>query len=124
MSFDDPVGAHKEFARNGDAEGLGRLEVDRQVEFHRLLDGQVRRFGAAENLVDVDGRPAEYWIPVYSIGNQAPQFDVFANGKDSGKPQARDGFVGWRVMDAALRAALDKGTPAEYPIFKMRRMRQ
>lgn len=40
------------------------------------------------------------------------------------EPQARDGFVGWRVMDAPLRAAIERGTPAEYPIFKMRRMLQ
>jgi hypothetical protein len=38
------------------------------------------------------------------------------------EPQARDGFVGWRVMDAPLRAVTaPKGLPAEYPIFKMRR---
>ena len=37
------------------------------------------------------------------------------------EPQARDGFVGWGVLDAALRAAgADRG-PAEYPIFKSRR---
>jgi hypothetical protein len=38
------------------------------------------------------------------------------------EPQARDGFVGWRVMDAPLAAATAKGMPAEYPIFKMRRI--
>ena len=37
------------------------------------------------------------------------------------EPQARDGFVGWRVLDAPLRSVLAKGAPAEYPIFKMRR---
>jgi hypothetical protein len=37
------------------------------------------------------------------------------------EPQARDGFVGWGVLDAALRAAgADRG-PVEYPIFKFRR---
>ena len=37
------------------------------------------------------------------------------------EPQARDGFVGWGVLDDRLRAlALDKG-PAPYPILKMRR---
>jgi hypothetical protein len=40
------------------------------------------------------------------------------------EPQARDGFVGWRVLDAPLRALLARGTPAEYPIFKVRRMMQ
>lgn len=35
------------------------------------------------------------------------------------EPQARDGFVGWRVLDAHLKNAVaGKG---EYPIFKMRR---
>ena len=37
------------------------------------------------------------------------------------EPQARDGFVGWGMLDAALReAGADRG-PAEYPIFKFRR---
>ena len=38
------------------------------------------------------------------------------------EPQARDGFVGWRVLDEHLRAAAAKGGAAEYPIFKMRRV--
>ena len=37
------------------------------------------------------------------------------------EPQARDGFVGWRVLDEPLRALTAGGRPAEYPIFKMRR---
>ena len=37
------------------------------------------------------------------------------------EPQARDGFVGWRVLDEHLRTITSKGTPGEYPIFKMRR---
>jgi len=37
------------------------------------------------------------------------------------EPQARDGFVGWGVLDEALRAITASGTPASYPIFKMRR---
>ena len=37
------------------------------------------------------------------------------------EPQSRDGFVGWSVLDATLRAAgADRG-PTEYPIFKFRR---
>ena len=40
------------------------------------------------------------------------------------EPQSRDGFVGWGVLDAALRAVgADRG-PAEYPIFKFRREAQ
>ena len=37
------------------------------------------------------------------------------------EPQARDGFVGWRVLDEPLRALTAGGRPAVYPIFKMRR---
>jgi hypothetical protein len=36
------------------------------------------------------------------------------------EPQARDGFVGWHVLDDVLRAK--SGPPLEYPIFKMRRV--
>ena len=37
------------------------------------------------------------------------------------EPQARDGFVGWGVLDDTLRAlGADKGA-AVYPIFKVRR---
>lgn len=38
------------------------------------------------------------------------------------EPQARDGFVGWRVMDGPLKALTAGGRPAEYPIFKVRRV--
>lgn len=38
------------------------------------------------------------------------------------EPQARDGFVGWHVLDDTLRALTANGRQAEYPIFKMRRM--
>jgi len=37
------------------------------------------------------------------------------------EPQARDGFVGWRVLDGTLRALTVGGRQAEYPVFKMRR---
>jgi hypothetical protein len=40
------------------------------------------------------------------------------------EPQARDGFVGWRVLDPQLRALTAGGRQAEYPIFKMRRLLQ
>jgi hypothetical protein len=37
------------------------------------------------------------------------------------EPQARDGFVGWGVLNESLRALTAGGQPAEYPIFKVRR---
>ena len=38
------------------------------------------------------------------------------------EPQARDGFVGWHVMDDALRALGAAERPAVYPVFKARRL--
>jgi hypothetical protein len=37
------------------------------------------------------------------------------------EPQARDGFVGWGVMNEILRKLTAGGGQAVYPIFKMRR---
>ena len=37
------------------------------------------------------------------------------------EPQARDGFVGWGVLDATLRALGAETRSVEYPVFKMRR---
>ena len=37
------------------------------------------------------------------------------------EPQARDGFVGWGVLDEALKGLAATGNPAPYPIFKVRR---
>ena len=37
------------------------------------------------------------------------------------EPQARDGFVGWGVMNEVLRPLTAGGRQATYPIFKMRR---
>lgn len=37
------------------------------------------------------------------------------------EPQARDGFVGWGLLDESLRALSAGGASAKYPIFKYRR---
>ena len=37
------------------------------------------------------------------------------------EPQARDGFVGWGVLDDRLKTLTADGKPANYPIFKVRR---
>ncbi len=37
------------------------------------------------------------------------------------EPQARDGFVGWGVMNEILRPLTTGGKQGTYPVFKMRR---
>src|SRR3979409_1016370 len=55
-----------------EAEGLGRLEVDDQLELRWLLDGKVAGLGAFENLVHVGSGAPKQISKVRSIGHQAP----------------------------------------------------
>src|SRR3954451_4672187 len=48
--FDHLVGAHQHRLRHGEAERRGGLEIDHQIELGRLLDRQVSRLGALEDL--------------------------------------------------------------------------
>jgi hypothetical protein len=47
------LGAQQECLGNGQPDRLSRPEVDHKVEFHGLLNGQLRRFGTLEYLVHV-----------------------------------------------------------------------
>lgn len=49
------IRAQPQRLRNRETERFGSLEVDAQLEFGRLLDGQVGGFGTLEDLVDVLG---------------------------------------------------------------------
>src|SRR5882724_5141305 len=72
--------------RDRQAEGLGGLEVDDQLELRRLLDGQIARLGALENLVHV-GRGAPKQISkVRSIGHKAPGIDILPPWKHRWQP--------------------------------------
>ena len=56
-SLDHLIRPLQERRRDRQAERLGGLEVDHQLELRRLLDGQVAGLGALEDLVDVGGGP-------------------------------------------------------------------
>ena len=62
--FDHLVGAGDDRRGNFEAERLGRFEVYDQFELGRLLHGQVSRFLALEDAIDVAGA-RRYW----SIGS-------------------------------------------------------
>jgi hypothetical protein len=50
-SLDDLVGARQHRDRHVKPERLGRLEIDDQLVFGRLLNGKVSWFGPLENLI-------------------------------------------------------------------------
>src|SRR5713101_8336096 len=69
-SLHDLVGASQHGSANGQPEGLGGLEVDRQLEFCGLLDGKVTGPGALEDLVHVRGGATEDVHPIDAIRHE------------------------------------------------------
>src|SRR5467141_1888068 len=66
----------QERRRDRQAERLGGLHVDDQLELRGLLDGQVGGLGALEDLVHVGSGVAKKPSNVLSIGHKAPGFDI------------------------------------------------
>src|SRR5947209_7239540 len=85
LLFNYFVGARKHCGRNFEVERLGGLEIDDQFEPGRLLlDRQVGRFGAFENLVNEVSRAAIQAEQVYAVTNQTPGLRIFP-GPDRGE---------------------------------------
>src|SRR3954452_25103691 len=68
----DELGGLEQHVRgDGEAEGLRGLEVDDELKFARLLDGQVSRVGAFEDAVYVIRRTAIERRPRGPVGHQS-----------------------------------------------------
>src|SRR5215475_5364113 len=73
-SFDHLVGARKQCRRHFEAERLGCNQVDDEIEFSRLLDGNIAGLRHVQNLVHKIGGAPEQVREVWSIGHEtAPQ---------------------------------------------------
>ena len=57
-SLEQLVRHREQLRRYVEADGLGGLEVDQELEPSRFLHGQVARLGAFEDAVDIARRPA------------------------------------------------------------------
>src|SRR5262245_5877565 len=79
-SLDHLVRASEQRRRHIEAERLGGGQIDDEVELGWLLDRNVGRLRAAQNLVnEVAGTTEQVWY-VCSIGHQTSRFDPFPNG--------------------------------------------
>src|ERR1700738_4318724 len=69
--LDHLVGDREEPRRKGQAERLGGLEVDSELELGWLLHRQVRGLGALEDLVNVAGGTPKQVNKIYPVGHEA-----------------------------------------------------
>src|SRR6266849_6619059 len=61
----------EERRRDGEAEGLGGLQVDHQLVVGRLLDREIAWLRSLEDLVDVERESTVILAPVGAIGHEA-----------------------------------------------------
>src|SRR5215831_5088155 len=61
--------------RHVEAERLGGLDVDRQLELDRKLDGKLARFRAIQNFIHIRRRTPKIIALVISVGQQAAEFN-------------------------------------------------
>src|SRR6476661_8258013 len=84
-SLDDLIRPLQERRRDRQAEGLGGLEVDDQLELGRLLYREVSRLRALEDLVDVQGNLPEHVIKIRAVGHEGTGMGILRDPTDGGK---------------------------------------
>src|SRR5215831_20013143 len=81
-SLDDFVGSDHQRLWNGQPKCLGGVEVDHQLELGGLLDGEIGRCGAFENLVDEVRGAATDFAKVSAVRHEPAGFDKVADPVD------------------------------------------
>src|SRR5713101_3479590 len=75
--LDDLIRPQQERLRNREPDGLRRLEVDDQLELGRLLDGQVGRLGALQDLVNMAGSTPKEICDARTIAHERTRLGEF-----------------------------------------------
>src|SRR5215470_6505127 len=104
-SLDHLIRPRQQRRRDRQAESLGGLEVDHQLELGGLLDGEAGRLRAFEDPVDISGCTTEIVRDAYAIRYEAPVFHKpsrsvhggqAARGGEIDDPSSLDSFEGSR----------------------------
>src|SRR5712671_1922956 len=72
--------------RHVEAERLRGLQVNDELDFDRLLDGQIARAGALQNLVNVEGRAPETSRTIDPVAHERSIRRPFARPSDDRPP--------------------------------------
>src|SRR5215475_11961129 len=105
--LDHLVCPRQQRGRDGEAEGLGGLEVDDQLQPCGLLDREIGRVGALEDPIDIGGDPPEQGGRVAAIRHQATLFHVLPPLVDRGQSMLRS------QRDNQLSVAIQNRTPKD-----------
>jgi hypothetical protein len=89
VSLDHLVGAHENCIRHGKAELSSSFEVDGQENTRGLLDRQVGRLYAIENLPDEMGGATVILAPRDAVADQAAGAGEIGIGRDEGQPMLK-----------------------------------
>src|SRR5713226_4559923 len=86
--FDHLVGALLKMQRHVEAELLGGLEIDHQLELDRGLNGKLARLRALEDAIGIGRRAPKIVGLVSSVGQQAAEFSEETDRIDGREPIA------------------------------------
>src|SRR5215211_7190106 len=84
LLLDHLVGAGEQHCRYLHIEGLGRLEIDEELEAARPLDRQILRSGAVEHLADEGSRLDIKIDQVRAVGEKPADLGEFGKQRDGG----------------------------------------
>src|SRR5438445_725287 len=74
--LDDPVGPQQERRRDRQAERLGGLKINDELQFGGLLDGEIRGLGALEDLVHEGGSLSVRLTKAWRIRHEAASLHI------------------------------------------------